>query len=96
VAVERGPPLWFWLSARVLAGGILEHTDVACVGSTSACNQVIDSRIFSRVCGMTAGSSLIEYSFLITLAVILVVAGVAAVGIWAANVWTNLLPALPP
>jgi Flp pilus assembly pilin Flp len=43
-----------------------------------------------------SGSSLIEYSFLIVLTIVLVVAGVAAVGIWAAHVWTNLVPALPP
>jgi Flp pilus assembly pilin Flp len=43
-----------------------------------------------------SGSSLIEYSFLIVLATVLVVAGVAAIGIWAASMWTNLLPALPP
>jgi len=43
-----------------------------------------------------SGSSLIEYSFLIALTIVLVVAGVAAVGIWAAKMWTNLLPTLPP
>ena len=43
-----------------------------------------------------SGGSLIEYSFLITLTIVLVFAGVATVGIWAASVWTNLLPALPP
>jgi Flp pilus assembly pilin Flp len=43
-----------------------------------------------------SGSSLIEYSFLITITVILVVAGIALVGLWAASMWTNLLPTLPP
>jgi Flp pilus assembly pilin Flp len=43
-----------------------------------------------------SGSSLIEYFFLITLTIILVVVGVAFAGRWAASMWTNLLPALPP
>jgi Flp pilus assembly pilin Flp len=43
-----------------------------------------------------SGSSLIEYSLLITITIVLVVVGVAAVGIWAASMWTNLLPTLPP
>jgi Flp pilus assembly pilin Flp len=42
-----------------------------------------------------SGSSLLEYSLLITIIVIVFV-GVALVGRWAANMWTNLLPALPP
>jgi Flp pilus assembly pilin Flp len=46
-----------------------------------------------RDCG---GSSLMEYSFLIALAIVLVVVGVAFAGGWAASMWTNLLPALPP
>jgi Flp pilus assembly pilin Flp len=41
-----------------------------------------------------AGSSLIEYSFLITITVVLVLAGVAAVGIWASGTWSHLLAAL--
>jgi Flp pilus assembly pilin Flp len=47
----------------------------------------------SRDC---SGSSLIEYSFLITLTIILVLVGVAFAGRWAASMWTNLLPTLPP
>jgi hypothetical protein len=43
-----------------------------------------------------SGCSLPEYSFLITLMIVLVVVGVALAGHWAANVWANLLPTLPP
>ena len=42
-----------------------------------------------------SGSSLLEYSLLVTIIVILFV-GVALVGRWAAGVWTNLVPVLPP
>jgi Flp pilus assembly pilin Flp len=42
-----------------------------------------------------SGSSLLEYSLLVTIIVIVFV-GVALVGRWAAGVWTNLVPALPP
>jgi len=52
--------------------------------------------VLARLWQDCSGSSLMEYSFLIALTIVLVIAGVAAIGIWAANVWTNLLPALPP
>jgi Flp pilus assembly pilin Flp len=41
-----------------------------------------------------AGSSLIEYSLLITITVVLVVAAVAAAGIWVSGAWSHLLAAL--
>jgi len=42
-----------------------------------------------------SGGSLIEYSFLITITVALVVLGVSLAGAWAANMWTSLLAELP-
>jgi hypothetical protein len=39
---------------------------------------------------------LIEYSFVITLTIVLVVVRVALAGRWAASMRTNLAPALPP
>jgi Flp pilus assembly pilin Flp len=41
-----------------------------------------------------AGSSLIEYSLLITIAVVLVLAGVVAVGIWVSGAWSRLIAVL--
>jgi Flp pilus assembly pilin Flp len=41
-----------------------------------------------------AGSSLIEYSLLVTITVVLVVAAVAAAGIWVSGAWSHLLAAL--
>jgi len=53
-------------------------------------------KLVARLWRDCVGGSLIEYSFLITIVVVLVVAGIAAVGIWVANMWTHLAPALPP
>ena len=53
-------------------------------------------KLLARLWGDHAGGSLIEYSFLITITVVLVVAGVAAAGIWAANVWVSLWAVLSP
>jgi Flp pilus assembly pilin Flp len=53
-------------------------------------------KLLARLWRDRVGSSLIEYAFLITITVVLVVAGVAFAGRWAANMWTNILPALPP
>jgi Flp pilus assembly pilin Flp len=41
-----------------------------------------------------AGTSSIEYAFLITITVVLIVAGVAAAGIWVSGAWSHLLAAL--
>jgi Flp pilus assembly pilin Flp len=50
--------------------------------------------MFSRLWRDRAGSSLIEYSFLITITAVLVLAGVAAVGVWASGTWSHLLATL--
>ena len=77
-----GPPLSFDRPQGRLAGRVLE---IVYLRNVLAC--------LRQDC---SGSSLMEYSFLIALTIVLVVAGVAAVGIWAAKMWFNLLPTLPP
>ena len=42
----------------------------------------------------SAGSSLIEYSFVITIMIALVLIAVATAGVWVAEAWTRLLSAL--
>jgi Flp pilus assembly pilin Flp len=53
-------------------------------------------KMLARLWRDCVGSSLMEYSVLIAITTVLIVAGVALVGGWAADMWTNLLPALPP
>jgi Flp pilus assembly pilin Flp len=50
--------------------------------------------MFERLWRDQRGASLIEYSFLITIAVLLILAGVVAVGIWASGAWSHLLATL--
>jgi hypothetical protein len=52
--------------------------------------------ILARLRQDCSGSSLIEYSFLITLTIVLVIVGVALAGRCAADLWANLMPTLPP
>jgi Flp pilus assembly pilin Flp len=85
-----------FLAVRNSAGGSGDR--VLCVAlSTPVCNEMVYLRnvlaCLSRDC---TGSSLIEYSLLITITIVLVVVGVAFAGRWAASMWTNLVPALPP
>ena len=51
---------------------------------------------FLRLWRSSAGSALIEYSFLISIVIALIVIAVAAAGVWASDVWTRLLPTLSP
>jgi Flp pilus assembly pilin Flp len=44
----------------------------------------------------SAGSSLIEYSFAITIMIALVVLAVATAGVWVAETWAHLLSTLSP
>ena len=44
----------------------------------------------------SAGSSLIEYSFVITVMIALVLIAVATAGVWVAEEWTRLLATLSP
>jgi Flp pilus assembly pilin Flp len=61
------------------------------------CNEMVFLRnVLARLRHDRSGSSLIEYSFLITIMIVIVVVGVALAGWWVANMWTNLLPVLPP
>jgi Flp pilus assembly pilin Flp len=85
-----------FLTIRNSAGGSGDR--VLCVArSTTVCNEMAYLRyVLACLWRDRSGSSLIEYSFLITLTVILVVVGVAFAGRWAAGMWTNLLHALSP
>jgi Flp pilus assembly pilin Flp len=49
---------------------------------------------FWRLWRDNAGSSLIEYSFLITIMIALVVVLVAAAGVWVSEAWARLLTIL--
>jgi Flp pilus assembly pilin Flp len=49
---------------------------------------------FLRLWRDSAGSSLIEYSFVITIMIALVLIAVATAGVWVAEAWTRLLSAL--
>jgi len=51
-------------------------------------------RIFQRLWREEAGASLIDYSILVALITVLVVAGVAVAGSWAQSMWMHLLPIL--
>jgi Flp pilus assembly pilin Flp len=44
----------------------------------------------------SAGSSLIEYSFVITIMIALVLIAVATAGVWVAETWTRLMAILSP
>ena len=49
---------------------------------------------FLRLWCDSAGSSLIEYSFIITIMIALVLIAVTTAGVWVANAWTHLLSVL--
>jgi Flp pilus assembly pilin Flp len=51
---------------------------------------------FLRLWCDSAGSSLIEYSFVITVMIALVLIAVATAGVWVAEEWTRLLATLSP
>jgi Flp pilus assembly pilin Flp len=42
----------------------------------------------------SAGSALIEYSFLLTIMIALVVLAIASAGVWVSDMWTHLLSIL--
>jgi Flp pilus assembly pilin Flp len=50
--------------------------------------------MFDRLWRDQGGASLIEYSILVALITVLIVAGIAAAGAWAQSMWTRLLPML--
>jgi Flp pilus assembly pilin Flp len=85
-----------FLAVRNSAGGSGDRV-LRVARCTPVCNEMVYLRnllvCLWRDC---SGSSLIEYSFLITITIVLVVVGVALAGRWAANTWIHLLPALPP
>jgi Flp pilus assembly pilin Flp len=51
---------------------------------------------FLRLWRDSAGSSLIEYSFVITIMIALVMIAVATAGVWVAETWAHLLSTLSP
>ena len=51
---------------------------------------------FLRLWRDSAGSSLIEYSFVITIMIALVLIAVATAGVWVAETWTRLMATLSP
>ena len=51
---------------------------------------------FLRLWRDSVGSALIEYSLLLSIIIALVVIAVASAGVWAADMWTRLLPTLAP
>jgi Flp pilus assembly pilin Flp len=85
----------FWPSGIALAGRV-----IACFALHAArlfCTEMVYLRnVLACLWRDCSGSSLIEYSLLITITIVLVVVGVAFAGRWAASMWTNLVPALPP
>ena len=67
--------------------------------SPFGCGTVMVIRLrgeFLRLWRDSRGSSLIEYSFLITIMIALVVIGVAVAGVWVFNMWVHLLASLSP
>jgi Flp pilus assembly pilin Flp len=83
-------------SARIaLFAPLSEARSVEFDGGSSLCHVMVALRKFLHLWRDCSGSSLIEYSFLITITIALVVLGVSLAGAWAANMWTNLLATLP-
>jgi Flp pilus assembly pilin Flp len=96
VGVRTASLPFYEFSRKTTRSGIAKFLALDSVGCGAFAGKMNWWGRFLRLWRDSAGSSLIEYSFVITIMIALVVIAVATAGVWVAEAWAHLLSTLSP